>query len=141
MSAVPILEFKAGIPLGIARGLDPVWATALGIAGTLVQVPFNLLFLKLLRTWAERWRPARRFLVWSRMRARKHRHLVRRYGMLGVAFIVGIPIPGTGLFTGTVAGSLIGLATGPLLTGLVLGTIAAAVLVTLTTQGIVQLLW
>lgn len=139
MSAVPILEFKAGIPLGIARGLHPAWATALGIAGTLVQLPFNLLFLHLLRRWAGRYRPARRFLVWSRMRARKHRQTVRRYGVLGVAIIVGVPIPGTGLFTGTVAGSLIGLPTWPLVLGLVLGTIAAAALVTLTTQGIVHL--
>jgi len=141
MSAVPILEFKAGIPLGIAQGLHPAWATLMGILGTLLQLPFNLLFLHLLRGWAGHYRPARRFLVWSRLRARKHRRTVRRYGVFGVAIIVAVPIPGTGLFTGTVAGSLIGLATWPLVLGLVLGTVAAAVLVTFTAQGVVQLIW
>lgn len=141
ISAVPILEFKAGIPIGIARGIPPVWATLIGILGTLVQLPFNLLFLHLLRRWAVHFRPARRFLVWSRMRARKHKRAVRRYGMLGVAIIVGVPIPGTGLFTGTVAGSLIGLPVWHLVGGLVLGTIGAAILVTLTTQGLVHLFW
>lgn len=137
---MPILEFKAGIPLGIAKGMSPVWATVVGILGTLVQVPFNLLFLKLLYALAERFRGARRFLVWSRMRARKHRKLVRRWGMLGVAFIVGVPIPGTGLFTGTVAGSLIGLDNRSLVTGLVLGTIVAALLVALAATGVVHLI-
>ncbi|MFZ5824237.1 MAG: COG2426 family protein [Bacillota bacterium] len=140
ISVVPILEFKAGIPLGIAKGVDPVLATVLGITGTLVQVPFNLLFLRLLRAWAERFRPARQFLVWSRMRARKHRTLVRRWGTLGVAFIVGVPIPGTGLFTGTVAGSLIGLDMPRLILGLILGTVVAGILVALATTGVVHLM-
>jgi len=138
---VPILEFKAGIPLGVARGLSPVSATVLGILGTLVQVPFNLLFLKLLISLAERFWPARRFLVWSRMRARKHRRLIRRYGTAGVAILVGIPIPGTGLFTGTVAGSLIGLDTARLLTGLILGTVIAGTLVGLTAAGVIHIVY
>lgn len=138
VSAIPILEFKAGIPLGIHRGLSPVTATVIGILGTLVQVPFNLLFLRLLTNLAKRWRPARQFLVWSRLRARKHRTLVRKYGVLGVAFLVGVPIPGTGLFTGTVTGSLIGLQTIPLVIGLVLGTVVAAILVALVSTGIIH---
>ncbi|MFZ5814884.1 MAG: small multi-drug export protein [Bacillota bacterium] len=138
---MPILEFKAGIPLGIAKGMTPFWATVVGILGTLVQVPFNLLFLRLLINLAERYRSARRVLVWSRMRARKHRQLVRRWGVLGVALIVGIPVPGTGLFTGTVAGALIGLDTRSLVIGLVAGTVAAAVLVALATTGLVHLFW
>lgn len=137
---MPILEFKVGIPLGIAKGMSPVSAMIVGMLGTLVQVPFNLLFLKLLFRLAERFRAARRLLVWSRMRARKHRKLVRRWGMLGVAFIVGIPIPGTGLFTGTVAGSLIGLDNRSLVIGLVLGTIVAALLVMLATTGVIHLI-
>lgn len=139
VSCVPILEMKAGIPLGVAQGLDPVLATLLGIAGTLVQLPFNLLFLRLLVRWAERIPAARRFWVWSRYRSRKHRPLVRRYGWLGVAFIVGVPIPGTGLFTGTVAGALIGLETKLLVLGLFLGTVAAGILVGLTAAGVAHI--
>lgn len=140
VSAVPILEFKAGIPLGIAHGMSPIWATVLGVLGTLVQLPFNLLFLRLLRNWAEHRPAARRFLIWSRLRARKYRPIIRRYGILGVALVVGVPIPGTGLFTGTVAGSLIGLDTRSLVTGLVLGTVVAGILVALATTGIVRIL-
>lgn len=139
VSMVPIVEFKGGIPLGVAAGLSPFWATVFGILGTLVQVPFNLLFLRLLLSLAQRFRPARRFLVWSRLRARKHRRLIRRYGTAGVAILVGIPIPGTGLFTGTVAGSLIGLDTVRLLVGLVLGTVIAGALVGLTTAGVLHI--
>lgn len=127
--------------MGIARGISPFWATVIGALGTLMQLPFNLLFLNLLRKLAVRVPAARRFLVWSRMRARKHRTLVRRYGMLGVAFIVAIPIPGTGLFTGTVAGSLIGLGTTSLVVGLVLGTVVAAALVGLVSAGVVHVFW
>lgn len=52
-----------------------------------------------------------------------------------------MPIHGTGLFTGTVAGSLIGLDARGLVTGLVLGTIVAASLVALAAQGVIHLIW
>lgn len=139
ISAIPIVEMKVGIPLGVARGVDPVLATVLGIAGTLLQLPFNLIFLRLLIGWAERIPAARRFLVGSRYRSRKHRTLVRKYGILGVAMIVAIPLPGTGLFTGTVAGSLIGLGNRELATGLAVGTAAAGLLVGLAAAGVVKL--
>ncbi len=139
VSAVPIAEMKVGIPMGIARGLDPVPAVILGILGTLAQLPFNLLFLRVLVNLAQRMPLARRFYVWSRFRSRKHRSLVRRFGILGVALIVAVPLPGTGLFTGTLAGSLIGLGPWQLAIGLMLGTLCAGIIVGLAAIGVVHL--
>lgn len=139
-SAVPIAEMKVGIPIGIKNGLDPVLATVLGILGTLIQLPFNLLFLRLLVVLAEKVPIARRFYVWSRYRSRRHRPMIRKWGILGVAMLVAIPLPGTGLFTGTVAASLIGMTYRPMAIGLALGTAGAGILVGLAAAGVFHLL-
>jgi uncharacterized membrane protein len=134
------VELKVGIPLGIHQGVHPVLAVFLGIVGTMIQLPFNLLVLRLLISLAERFPAARRFLVSSRYRSRKHRPMIRRYGIFGVALLVAIPVPGTGLFTGTVAGSLIGLGNRSLAVGLAVGTAVAGILVGLAATGVLHLL-
>lgn len=139
-SMVPVLEMKAGIPVGVKMGLTVPEATLLGIIGTCVQIPLNLLLINLLIRMADRYPLARRLLDWSRRRSEQHRGSINRWGMLGVAVLVGVPIPGTGLWTGTVAGTLIGLNRWWLVAGLIVGTVMAGVLVGLTTAGVVHLL-
>lgn len=136
VSIIPIVEMKGGIPFGVNQGLPVLEATVLGILGTSLQIPFNLLLIEVLMRLAHRNPTLNRFLIWSQARSHRHQALVHRWGMFGVAVLVGIPIPGTGLWTGTVAGKLIGLSTWPIVIGLVLGTIMAGVLVGLTTAGI-----
>lgn len=139
VSALPVVEMKGGIPLGMAHGLSALKATALAILGTCLQIPFNLLLISVLASLAHRNRYAHRFLTWSEQRSEKHRDLINRWGLIGVAVLVGIPIPGTGLWTGTVAGYLIGLRRWHLVAGLVLGTIMAGVLVGLAAAGVTRL--
>lgn len=139
ISIIPIVEMKGGIPIGVAQGLGVIEATLFGILGTCLQIPFNLLLIELLVKFAHKNPYTHRFLTWSRSRSEKHQALINRWGMVGVAVLVGIPIPGTGLWTGTVAGTLIGLNRWPIVLGLILGTIMAGVLVGLTTAGITLL--
>ena len=136
LSAVPLVEMKGGIPLGVHLGLPIVEACILGILGTCLQIPFNLLLAEWLVRLAGRNRHAARFLEWSRHRSIKHQRTVNRLGFLGVAILVGIPIPGTGLWTGTMAGYALGLSRFSLVLGLVVGTAVAGVLVGLATAGI-----
>jgi len=138
-SMVPVAEMKVGIPVGVSLGL-PIWlATILGIIGTALQIPLNLLLIRGLTWLAERVSLANRFLLWSRIRAERQRAMINRWGILGVAILVGIPIPGTGLWTGTVAGSLIGLTLWRITAGLIVGTVMAGIIVGLTVAGVVSL--
>lgn len=139
VSIIPIVEMKGGIPVGVAHGLPVSTATLLGILGTFVQIPLNILLMEYLLRLAHRNPYANRFLAWSRSRSEKHRSMINRWGPIGVAILVGIPVPGTGLWTGTVAGSLIGLNRLLILVGLAIGTIMAGVLVGLATAGITHL--
>jgi uncharacterized membrane protein len=138
VSIVPIVELKGGIPIGVAAGLPVLHATVLGMAGTSIQVPFNLLLLHILIHYGTRLRPLERFLAWTRERSGRHERTVRRYGIFGVVLLVGIPLPGTGLWTGTVAGYLIGMKQRDIVIALLLGVVAMGAIVGLGAAGVVR---
>lgn len=139
VSIIPIVEMKGGIPIGVGAGVPVVTATVIGILGTCVQIPLNLLLIHYLVKFAHLHPLTHRFLTWSQERSHKHKALIDRWGVVGIAVLVGIPIPGTGLWTGTVAGTIIGLNWKQLLVGLILGTIIAGILIGLATAGVTLL--
>lgn len=93
---VPVVELRGAIPLGIAAGLPPALACAAAILGNLVPAPLIIL---LARRMADFLRGTRFFgprIDWLERRAHLKGRLVRKYRLLGLVILVGIPLPGTG---------------------------------------------
>lgn len=134
ISAIPFLELRLAIPMGIAAGLEPLAATFWGVAGNLVQVPLSVGLIQLLRRVALRWQWAARWSAALDRAGERHQEKVRRFGWLGLALLVAIPIPGTGLWTGSaIAGlmrmpllhTLLALSTGVVMAGILVGIVSA----------------
>lgn len=109
ISAIPFLELRVGIPVGILNGLSPTVSTVLGIAGNILQVPLIIFVMYMIRRIAQQVPWAARWLARIDEQAAKHHAKVRRYGWLGIAIFVGIPIPGTGLWSGAALANLMNL--------------------------------
>lgn len=133
ISAIPFLELRLGIPVGLANGLKPAVAIGLGIAGNLVQVPLIIFIIHILRRVAQQSPWAARWLARIDSAAEKHHTKVRRYGWLGVALFIGIPLPGTGLWSGAALASLmkvplvptfLAMALGIAISGMLIGAVA-----------------
>lgn len=101
-SMLPIIELRGGIPFGIALGLSPYESLIFAFLGSLIPAPFILLFLRpVLRRLSHLAffiRLDNRF----RLKAAAHSKAVKRYGFLGLAVFVAIPLPGTGVWSGSV---------------------------------------
>lgn len=97
--------------MGIAMGI-PFWTTYwLALAGSCLPVPFIIFFIERVIRWmsASRVRFFRRFASWLLGKVQKHRSTIDRYGYLGVLIFVAIPLPGTGVWTGSLLASLLDL--------------------------------
>ena len=138
ISMVPVLELRGAIPIGVAHGLDYRIAIAVSILGNLVPVPFIVLFIRKifawLRTKSER---LNGFVTRMEQRALKKSDTVRRARFWGLFIFVAIPLPGTGAWTGTLAGSILDMKFkdvvkacmgGVLLAGIIMGLASAGVL-------------
>ena len=111
ISMLPLVELRLAIPYGVAMGLPLAPTYVIAIIGNMIPVPFIYLF-------------ARRFLVWGSDKPLIHgicnfflekgekagQKLTAKAGrglFWALLLFVGIPAPGTGAWTGTLAASLL----------------------------------
>ncbi|MDI9642935.1 MAG: small multi-drug export protein [Archaeoglobaceae archaeon] len=109
VSAMPILELRAGIPLAIYLGFNPAEAYLISVLGNFLPVPFILFALEGLLGILKRFE-----LIWTlyqkiRQRVEKNRNLVEKYGYLGLTFFVSVPLPVTGAWTACLLAFLLNL--------------------------------
>ncbi|MBN1556776.1 MAG: small multi-drug export protein [Lentisphaerae bacterium] len=113
VTLIPALELRASIPLGIfALAAYVPWPAVVLICvlanivlGWLVFQVMGPIFL-FIRRWD--WFDRRVWPVLARTRHRIHPY-VERYGEFGVAVFIGIPLPGSGVYTGAFGAYLLGL--------------------------------
>lgn len=108
---LPIIECRGAVPMGAIFGL-PWWQTALfSIAGNLLPVPFILLFIRVILKWmrACRVKFLNKFAGWLDRKVEKHKGTIEKYSYWGIMIFVGLPVPGTGAWTGTLIASVLGL--------------------------------
>lgn len=110
-SMLPIIECRGAVPLGCALGL-PWWQNMLfSMAGNLLPVPFILLFIRAFLKWMRGCRVIffNKVAAWLDRKIEKHKGTIEKYSYWGVLIFVGLPIPGTGAWTGTLIASVLGL--------------------------------
>ena len=132
ITLTPLLESRASIPYGILVLKMPVWLVfvvcisaniLLGFLTYFFLVKFvHLLFFV---------KPFKRCYDWYVARVQHKIHpQVEKYGEWALIAFIGIPIPGTGVMSGALAGYLLGLSKKKLYLSLVAGAIIAGLIVT-----------
>jgi uncharacterized membrane protein len=108
VSLLPILECRGGIVVG--RMLDvPLPLTILmSVIGNVLPIPFILLFIKRIFQWLKPTKLFGRFVCKLEERTLKKSEKLKKGEFLGLMLFVGIPIPGTGAWTGALLASLMG---------------------------------
>ena len=134
MSALTVLELKASIPVGLAMGL-PLWETFLiAVIGSTIPVPFILLLLRPFFRWCK----GRPFFhgIAEKLegRFRKKASGVRKYSLLGLFLFVAVPLPGTGVWTGSGIAAMLDIRIAHALPVIVLGNCVAGLLMLLLGQ-------
>lgn len=136
ISMVPILELRAGIPAGVAAGLNPWQAMLVAVAGNILPVPFALLFLrKILRTLRRTSSRLNRIIARYEQKTLTKAEKVRKYEVLGLLLFVAVPLPGTGAWTGAVIASILEIRLKTAVPMILLGLLIAGVIVTSITYG------
>ncbi len=134
LAFLPISELRGAIPFAIARGMDWRWAYLYAVGLNALVAPacwiflstFHKLFLKM--AWY------RSFFDGFVERARAKIHAeVEKWGWLGIAVFVAIPLPVTGAWTGTLGAWVLGLGKRKTMLAVVLGVAGAGAIVTAVT--------
>mgnify|MGYP000772045007 CR=1 FL=1 len=107
ISMIPILELRGGLLAASVLNIDIVRALWICIVGNLIPVPFILLLITPIFNWLKQTKTFRPMVEKMENRALSKREQVEKYEFWGLVLFVGIPLPGTGAWTGTLAASLL----------------------------------
>ena len=143
VSMLPIVELRGAIPVGVSLGL-PIWqAAVISMAGNILPAPFIIAFVRSVMDWLrERSARAQRFVAWLEAKGTgKKAEKVRQAEFWGLLLFVGIPLPGTGAWTGALIAALMNLRIRRALPPIILGVMLAGLIVSLATAGVIRLLF
>lgn len=138
MASLPIVELRGSIPLAmLGFGMDPIKAFSLSVIGNMLPVIPLLLYLEPVSNYLRRWKTWDRFFDWLFTRTHhKHSANFEKYGSIGLAVFVGIPLPATGAWTGCAAAFVFGFKFRNALIAIFAGVLMAGIIVTVLTAGI-----
>ena len=140
-SMIPIIELRGAIPLGAALGL-PLWQSYLiSVIGNMLPVPIILLFVKKVLEFMSgcKFKLFNKVANWVYAKAEKNRAKIEKYSFWGVAIFVGIPLPMTGAWTGSLVAAIIDMKFFKAVISALIGVLAAGVIMSLISYGIVTI--
>ena len=149
VSMIPLIELRGAIPIGISEAFGPslgqgtnlILLYALAIIGNMLPVPIIYLFARKVLVWGSDKKFIGKFFSWCLQKGEKGgKKLQDKAGKTGLfialLLFVGIPLPGTGAWTGTLAASILDMDFKTSITAVMLGVLLAGIIMGLASAGV-----
>lgn len=140
VAMVPIVELRGAIPVATGMGVPLTHAYVIAVIGNMVPVPFIYFFARKVLVWGSTKKGIGKFFRFCLEKGEAGgKKLKEKAGsglFLALLIFVGIPLPGTGAWTGTLAASMldmgfkksvIAVMGGVLMAGIIMGALSAGV--------------
>lgn len=136
VSMVPIVELRGAIPIAESLGLNIFIYYPIAIIGNMLPVPIIYLFARKVLEWGKDKKFIGKFFTWCLEKGEKGGEKLKKSagnsGILWALLIfVGIPLPGTGAWTGTLAASFLKLDFKTSVIAVTLGVLLAGIIMSL----------
>ncbi len=143
ISMVPLLELRGGLLAASPALLDvPILeAIPICIIGNLIPIPFILLLITRILDWMKKVRIFRPVALWLERKAESKQPQIRKYGFWGLALFVGIPLPGTGAWTGSLAAALMHMPFRRAMCSILIGVFMATIIMSAISYGLLGALF
>jgi uncharacterized membrane protein len=136
ISMVPILELRGGLLAASVLNIDIVRAIGLCVVGNIIPVPFILLLITPVFNWLKQTKTFRPLVEKLESRAMGKSEQIEKYEFWGLVLFVGIPLPGTGAWTGSLIASLLGVKFKKAFPAVILGIAMATVIMSIVSYGL-----
>ena len=145
VSMIPVVELRGAIPIAMAWNLDYFTALTVCVIGNMLPVPFIYFFARRVLLWgADRKYIGKYFRFFLSKGERGGQKLIKKTGRGGLfvalMLFVGIPLPGTGAWTGTLAASFLNMGFKSTTVSVSLGVIIAGIIMGLASMGVFSVL-
>ena len=136
VSLMPILECRGGLLVASLLHVDIVEAIPICVIGNFLPIPFILLFIKKIFALMKKWEPAARIVGKLENRAMNKSEQIENSEFIGLMLFVGIPLPGTGGWTGSLIAALLDMDFKKSLIAEIIGILIATVIMSIVSYGL-----
>ena len=146
ISMVPLIELRGAIPIAESLGLNIFLYYPIAIIGNMLPVPFIYLFARKILEWGKDKKIIGKFFTWCLEKGEKGGEKLKKSAgnngiFIALLLFVGIPLPGTGAWTGTLAASLLNLDFKTSICAVTLGVLLAGIIMSLGSKFVAILGW
>lgn len=140
VSMVPLIELRGAIPIAAGMGLPFIQYYIIAIIGNMIPVPFIYFFARKILVWGVDKPVVGNFFTWCLEKGEKGGKKLQATAGKGLfvalLLFVGIPLPGTGAWTGTLAASILDMDFKSSVLAVMLGVILAGIIMALASMGL-----
>ena len=137
ISMIPILELRGGLLAASLLKISAAKAIPICIIGNIIPIPVILLFIKQIFKLLKKTRIFHGLIVRMENRAMGKSDQIKRYEFLGLLLFVGIPLPGTGAWTGALVASLLEVDIKKSSLAILSGIVLATIIMSIVSYGVV----
>ncbi len=145
ISMVPLIELRGAIPYALAMKLPVLEAYIVCILGNMLPVPFIYWFARKILEWGKDKPLIGKFFSWCLNKGEKGgKKLQSKAGrglFVALLLFVGIPLPGTGAWTGTLAASILDMDFKKSVLAVMCGVILAGIIMGIASAGVLSLIF
>lgn len=146
ISMVPIVELRGAIPIAESLGLNIFLYYPISIIGNILPVPFIYLFARKVLEWGKDKKFIGKFFTWCLEKGEKGGAKLKQSAgnsgiFIALLLFVGIPLPGTGAWTGTLAASFLKIDFKTSILAVTLGVLLAGIIMSLGSKIVSILGW
>lgn len=128
VSMLPLIELRGGLILAPIFGMPVMKAVAISLAGNIVPIPFILWLITPIFTWMKTTKLFKPLVEKLEAKSLGKSDRIRKYEFWGLVLFVGIPLPGTGAWTGALIASLLNIRIKKAFPAILLGLLLATVI-------------
>ena len=136
ISLMPILELRGGLIAAALLGLPPVPAYIISIIGNLIPIPLILWLLDYVFDFMKKHNILKKFVLFCERKGNEKKDKIEKLGFLGLVLFVGVPLPGTGAWTGCLIATILRMDKKKAFLAATLGVIMASIIMMLISYGV-----
>lgn len=138
ISLLPILELRGGVLAGYWLGLPLVTTSIIAVIGNLLPIPFILFFIEKILAFLEKHNILTSFIHTLRERALHKSKGLQNMEFIGLMLFVGIPLPGTGAWTGALVAETLQMDRKKAMLAITLGVFIALAIMLVVSYGVLN---
>lgn len=140
VSLLPIIELRGGLIAAALLKVNFFKAFAICYIANILPVPFILWFIRIILNWMRNIKMFSKIVKWLDDKVEKKKGQIEKYGFWGIVLFVGIPLPGTGAWTGSLIAAMLDMDKKKAFLAAAIGVLLAGIIMSIFSYGLLGMI-